>query len=119
MKQTTTVQIQVGSQPLKERLENNQSFLSLPIPFWKNKVQEIIWKLTKLSLRQVFFFFLTTTTTTTTISISTSSNSSSTTMQTTITFTQTITPGFSTLMVLLSVLPITILFRRRLQRTIT
>lgn len=32
MSQTTTVQIQVGSQPLKERLENNQSFLSLPIP---------------------------------------------------------------------------------------
>jgi hypothetical protein len=30
--QTTTVQIQVGSQPLKERLVNNQSFSSVPIP---------------------------------------------------------------------------------------
>ncbi len=98
MSQTTTVQIQVGSQPLIKRLEHNQSFLSLPIPltcplcqekdieigswgsyptttgevkrfrcknclgtfnpakipFWKKKVQEIIWKLTQLVIKDKF-----------------------------------------------------------------
>ena len=98
MSQTTTVQIQVGSQPLRERSKSDCSFLLLPIPltcplcqekdieigtwgsyptttgdvkrfrcknclgtfnpakipFWKKKVQEIIWKLTQLVIKDRF-----------------------------------------------------------------
>lgn len=95
MNQTTTVQIQVGSQPLRPWLEKEQTFLELPIPlicpfclskdvevgtwgsystntgevrrfrckcclatfnpakipYWKKKVQELIWKVTQLVIK--------------------------------------------------------------------
>jgi transposase-like protein len=98
MSQTTTVQIQVGSQPLTEGSINDHFILSLPIPltcplcqekdievgtwgsystttgevrrfrcknclgtfnpakipFWKKNVQEIIWKLTQLVIKDRF-----------------------------------------------------------------
>jgi len=98
MSQTTSVQIQVGSQPLSERVEKDPSFFSLPIPltcpvcerkaievgtwgryrtntgevqryrcktcfktfnpakipFWKKNVQELVWKVTQLTIKDKF-----------------------------------------------------------------
>lgn len=95
MSQTTNVQIQVGSQPLKTWVKNEQEFIELPIPlscpkcrgkdievstwgsystntgnvrryrcknclgtfnpakipFWRKKVQELVWKVTQLGIK--------------------------------------------------------------------